>query len=205
MPNDLIPVSDEQAKLLMEALKTLQGFGEFLREILGTVPEDLVALCGGDWLKVRRLENLAGLLHKLKEHLRARGVTHTEPANLKIALPIFEAAANEGREELQDMWARLLASAVDPKRAGQVRADLIDAAKRLEPLDAAVLNGFEEARASKASIDARAVLAHKFKVTKDAVIVALLNLQELGFLTNATGIGGKDTAKGRMLLQAVRD
>jgi hypothetical protein len=42
-----------------EALKTLQGFGGFLRETFGTVPQDVVGLLGGDWLKDRRAENLA--------------------------------------------------------------------------------------------------------------------------------------------------
>jgi hypothetical protein len=48
----LIPISDEQARAIQEALKTLQGFGGFLRETFGTVPEDLVGVLGGDWLKV---------------------------------------------------------------------------------------------------------------------------------------------------------
>jgi hypothetical protein len=34
---NLIPISDEQAKAAQEALKTLQGLGGFLKEILGTV------------------------------------------------------------------------------------------------------------------------------------------------------------------------
>ncbi len=58
MGDELIPISDEQAKLLQEALKTLRSVGGYLREVLGTVPEDLVGLLGGDWLKVRRAENV---------------------------------------------------------------------------------------------------------------------------------------------------
>jgi len=48
-PTSLIPISDDQAKAIQEALKTLQGFGGFLRETFGTVPQDLVGLLGGDW------------------------------------------------------------------------------------------------------------------------------------------------------------
>src|SRR6266481_2749018 len=107
MGDELIPISDEQAKLLQEALKTLRSVGGYLREVLGTVPEDLVGLLGGDWLKVRRAENVVVLLQKYRERLEARGVKETQPANLTIALPLFQAAANESREQLQDMWARL--------------------------------------------------------------------------------------------------
>jgi hypothetical protein len=49
----LVPISDEQAKAIQEALKTLQRTGGFLKETLGTVPQDLVGYLGGDWLRVR--------------------------------------------------------------------------------------------------------------------------------------------------------
>src|SRR3954469_19735767 len=104
--NILIPVSDEQAKAIQEALKTLQGFGGFLRETFGTVPKDVVGLLGGDWLKVRGAGNLARIRHKARERLRARRVEAPEPSSLSIALPIFIAAADESRDELQDIWAR---------------------------------------------------------------------------------------------------
>jgi hypothetical protein len=52
-PTSLVPISDEQAKLGQKALEVLQGLGGFLREIFGTVPEDLVGYFGGDLLKVR--------------------------------------------------------------------------------------------------------------------------------------------------------
>ena len=57
---------------VQEGFKTLQGFGGFLRETLGTVPEDLVGYLGGDWLRVRRFENLLRLLDKFRERLKAR-------------------------------------------------------------------------------------------------------------------------------------
>jgi hypothetical protein len=40
-PGSIIPISDEQAKALQEALKTLQGFAGFLKETFGTVPAPL--------------------------------------------------------------------------------------------------------------------------------------------------------------------
>jgi hypothetical protein len=108
---DIIPISDET---IQEALKTLRGLGGFLRETFGTIPEDLVGLLGGDRLKVLRAENLAHILDKARDRLRARGVKALEPASLSITLPILTAAADESRDELQDIWARLLAAAADP-------------------------------------------------------------------------------------------
>jgi hypothetical protein len=54
MTNDVIPISDEQAKAIQEALKALQGVGGFLKKTFGTLPQDIVGLLGGDYLKVRR-------------------------------------------------------------------------------------------------------------------------------------------------------
>ena len=104
MSDSLIPISDEQAKAIQEALKTLRGFGGFLENTFGTVPQDLVGLLGGDWLKVRRAENLARILDKTKERLRARRVETSEAASLSITLPILIAAADESRDELQDNY-----------------------------------------------------------------------------------------------------
>src|SRR5215467_15229953 len=106
-PGNLIPFSDEQAKAFQEALKTLQGIGGFLRETFGTIPEDLVGYLGGDWLRVRRFENIVRLLDKFRERLEAGKAKIEEPVSLSIALPLFRAAADESRDELQDLWARL--------------------------------------------------------------------------------------------------
>lgn len=62
MSGSLIPISDEQAKLGQEVIKALRGFGSFIEKALGSTPEDLVAYLGGDWLRVRRAENVVRLM-----------------------------------------------------------------------------------------------------------------------------------------------
>src|SRR3954470_9613782 len=96
--NNLVPISDEQAKAIQEALKALQGLGGFLRETLGTVPSDVVGLLGGDYLKVRRAENLSKIIDKAKKRLEHADVK-TEPPPLSLMLPILVAAADEDRDE----------------------------------------------------------------------------------------------------------
>src|SRR5262249_25157763 len=120
------------------ALKTLRGVGGFLREVFGTVPEDLIGVLGGDWLKVKRAENAAEILEKAQERFKARRAT-PKPASLSTTLPILFAAAAEDSDELEDLWARLLAATVDPSRAKFFRAAFIEATKKMDPLDAAVL------------------------------------------------------------------
>ena len=70
--------------------------------MFGTVPEDIVALLGGNWLRVRRAENLLVTLEKARERLEKRGIK-VEPTSLSIGLPILIAAADESRDELQEI------------------------------------------------------------------------------------------------------
>ena len=114
MSGSIIPISDEQAKLGQEILKTLRGLGSFIEKALGSTPEDLIAYFGGDRLRVRRAENLVRLLEEARR-LADWNVDKPTPASLSVAIPILRNAADEDREELVDLWARLFANAMDPK------------------------------------------------------------------------------------------
>ena len=129
-------------KAIQEALKTLQGLGSFVKETFGTVPQDLVGLLGGDYLKVKRAENLARTIEKARERIRRQRTDKGDrTAPLSLALPIMVSAAEESRDELQDLWAALMAAVVDPDRKGFFRLKFIEIAKRMDPLDAPVLRG----------------------------------------------------------------
>lgn len=180
----LIPVSDEQAKAIQEALKALQGFGGFFREILGTVPEDLIGYFGGDALKIRRAENFARILQGAQERLEARGAKIEKPASLSLVLPIAVASADESRDELQDLWARLLAAAADPARAKFFRLAFIEAAKKMDPLDAAVLRQLHEHNGPFDG-NARQKISGALRVSRDEVDVSGTNLLKLGLLTSS--------------------
>src|ERR1051325_3003634 len=148
MTDSLIPISDEQAKLGQEALKALPGLGAFFAQALGSTPEDLIGYLGGDWVRVRRAENMARMMHEAKARLIERAVEDPQPASLSVAIPILEGAADEDRNELVDLWARLLANAMDP-RLNKVRYEFIDAVKKMDPPDALVLHRSEERRVGK--------------------------------------------------------
>jgi hypothetical protein len=134
----LIPISDEQAKLGQEVLKTLRELGSFFATALGSTPEDLVAYLGGDWLRVRRAENVVRLMREARQRLADRSVEEPIPASPSVALPILQGAADESRDELVDLWARLLANAMDPNM-NNVRYGFIEAVKKMDPLDAILL------------------------------------------------------------------
>lgn len=201
-PGNLVPFSDEQAKAVQEALKTLQGVGGFLRKMFGTVPEDVVALLGGNLLKVRRAENLLRTIQRAHERLKKDGIK-PEAASLSIGLPILIAAADESRDELQDLWARLLAAAADPARSKSFRNAFIEVIKKMDPLDAAVL---QAAQAEGGRMDGGKVnsIAARLTLSNDQVVVSVENLEKLGIFIRGPATPPSISPLGREFLRMLK-
>ena len=206
MADELIPISDEQAKLLTKALEVLQGVGGFLKDTVGTLPADLVGILGADWLRVQRAVNLAETIAKARARLKAKGITEPQLVSLAVALPLFRAAADESRAELQDLYAKLLAAAADPSRSGVVRQSFIKIVQQMEPIDALVLQKLHDH--SDWSPNARDALADMFKTPQDQIEVSFANLTKLDCIMLRGGVDPARpilTATGRELMRAVRD
>jgi hypothetical protein len=139
-------ITDAQAQAVTEAAKTTGeivkaagGLGSYLAKVFGSIPEDTLGLIVGDWLAHKRRRHLAVLedntVRKLEE-VDAQRLTEPSPS---ILIPLLQGAIDEGRAELQDLWASLLANAmVDGGK--RVRRDYFDAVRQMEPLDATVLD-----------------------------------------------------------------
>jgi len=208
------PITDEQAKAIQEVAKTtgtaleLVGkAGAYVGEVLGTVPKDLVGVLGGDWLGEVRIRNLARYKERTEELLRARGVTETAPVSPSIAVPLLRAAADESREELQDLWARLLANAMDPS-LGSVRQQFIEAVRAMDPPDAVVLNFMRTEGFHQVGIDSdgetieRRHMAAKLGRTDDDLIVSLDHLSTLRLMEHASAGFWRQTPFGRAFMRA---
>jgi hypothetical protein len=115
--------------------------------------------------------------------------------------PIIVAAAEESRDELQDLWARLQAAA-DPARAKFFRNAFIDAAKKMDPGDATVLG-----RVGNGLIDnnAKGELARALNLSRDIVEVSSSNLAKLDLLAIVPAPEMTITPFGREYLRAVSD
>src|SRR5580704_10526643 len=84
------------------------------------------------------------LWQRTRERLEHRGIADPEPPSLKNSIPILEAAADEENEELQDLWSRLLAAAMDPNRRDAMRQSFIQTVKQMDPMDALVLKAVRD-------------------------------------------------------------
>ncbi len=144
----------ESAKAVQEVAKATRTGIEATRQLGGYVsriinePVDAVVGILGDRLKFMRAERQLRLADRWLEILKERkiqGALRVVPP--KLALPIIENASLEEDDELQDLWANLLASAVDPNYNGQIRSAFIDIIRQVEVIEVHILDFmFKEAR-----------------------------------------------------------
>src|SRR5579872_7200682 len=121
----------EVARTTGEIVKAAGGFGSYLARIFQSIPDDVLGLLVGDWLQHKRRRHLAVLevnTANILEGIAAEGFSEPSPS---VVIPLLQAAVDEGRPELQAMWAALLANAMvdDGKR---VRRDYFEAVRRME-------------------------------------------------------------------------
>lgn len=130
----------ETAKTVRTGIEATQQLGKFVSRIT-TEPLETVMGILNDKLQFMRWERKLRLAERGREILRQRGIEGPiRPIPYKLALPIIEHASLEDNDELQDLWANLLASAVDPKFDGLIRAAYIDIIRQLEVVDVHLLN-----------------------------------------------------------------
>lgn len=186
----------ETAKATGKAIDGLRNTGEFFNRVFGSLVEDGVGVVA-DKLKYYRIEKAALLAVKTEERLRERGIEATVPVAPKTAIPLIENATLEDDDELHTLWANLLANAMDPSKAHEVKHIHVSILKEMEPLDVRILSSFANekltnhprAQFSEVYFD-RANVAKGFNVTVDTVDLSLLNLMRLGCVTPGVISGG---------------
>jgi abortive infection alpha-like protein len=208
MNDDLIAISDEQAKAIQElakatgtALETANKAGTYIAWVLGTMPRDLVGLFG-DWLGHVRIRNLARLMDTTQKILQQREVAEPIPVSPTLAVPLLRAAADESQEELQEFWARLIAAAMDPATASKVRPSFIDTLRAFAPMDVrvfdwAIRKGYKEEITNPFQTAMKEIGG-----TQDELVVSFENLNNLRCFSIASQ--PIFTAFGRLLADLCR-
>lgn len=186
-----VATTKEIAKAVQETGKAVQGVtelvgnvGSWMSRVMGTVPEDVVALVAGDRLRALRLrkqlEHLDSIRRKQEEIIRRRGIADPKPIGLKQAIPAFEAMADESDETLQDLWARLLANAMDPDRDVHLQTIFVDTLRQFVPNDAVVfhaLYGTSSKQERKLTS-----LRQRLDLRESAIQLSIDRLKQLGCL-----------------------
>lgn len=137
--------SDNQPKLParnstgVAAISAAEKLGQFLSNVFGEPIKTSVGMLQ-DKLAVVRWERQLRLADRVREIIEERskeGISVSVPP--RLAVPIIEAASLESDDSLQDLWAHLLASAMNSESAQKVRSAFVDIIKQLEPIDVKIL------------------------------------------------------------------
>jgi hypothetical protein len=138
--------TDESAKAAQEIAKTggkgidaTRALGEFVAKFIGAPLEQASGIVA-DKLHYMRWERQIRLIVRAEKFLKERGLdAPTKAVPIKVAIPLFRAAWAEENDELQDMWARLLASAADAHSDVEVTRGLVSILQDFGPMEARVI------------------------------------------------------------------
>lgn len=132
--------TQEVAKTTSKALDVSEKVGGFVAKVIGEPLESAIGMLS-DRLRFMRWERQLRMVDRCEEIIRKRKIEgKTRPVPPKLALPILENASLEENDQLQDLWANLLSSALDPNFKGTLRNAYIDIIKQLEIIDAHLLS-----------------------------------------------------------------
>jgi hypothetical protein len=139
-------LSSEEAKAVQAGAKAISdvaslvgGLGSFLDKVFGPAAREAGGLLA-DWLRYKR-ENLEAIRRGVDAKLDKRGRQgELRHLPVKYGVPILEAAALEDDPLLRDMWAGLIANALDPAKRFIPRKVFTQVLREMEPLDASILN-----------------------------------------------------------------
>jgi hypothetical protein len=131
------------AKAAEESAKTAGKGLEIVHDTGGYLRGDLVGVAGGAWLHEIHARLRDKLRRRTEQILRERDVQDVIELSPNMAVALIAGAQEEGREELMELWARLLANAMDPS-LNTVRHSFIATVTNMDPVDAVVLRYIHE-------------------------------------------------------------
>jgi hypothetical protein len=209
MANELIRLIDpesahaieETAKAAGKAVDVAAGAGKYVVDVLGELPHDLLGIAG-DWVKQKRARRWAELSAETEKILYGRGARERIDPSPSVVIPLIAAAIDEDRDGLKELWAKLLAATLDPARSGFFRATFIDVTKKMDPLDAVVLEA-ANGRGGAINGTTRNDLAAALKASRDQIDVAVANLVKLELAGIVHQPDAALTPLGREFLRAV--
>ena len=130
------PLTPKVANAAVEEVKGL------LNKFLGPAFEEAGAMLGNN-VRMFRLRQEIKLLRKAEQILKDRGL-EPKAVNMRVLLPLLDAAVLEDNEDMAERWASLLASAADLTNQSTLEASFIEILKQLVPTHAFVLDVFYE-------------------------------------------------------------
>ncbi len=152
----------ETAKFGTQTVKTTEKILRFVSTVLKE-PAEITSGIIGDRLRLFRWERQVAYTDKVNCILKARNITSTKAVMPKFALPILENASLEDDEDLQLLWARLMANAMDSNSELSLQMSFIEILKNLTALDAKILYTVYKSLENQSSAEYDKVLGVRFE------------------------------------------
>lgn len=201
MTEEEAKAAQEIAKAASQGINALEKTGGYLSKYIDGTLEQAVGIVE-DRLKYYRWERKIRLFDRANEFLKNRGITSpTAPVPLKIALPILEAGSMEDDDDIQDIYAQILANAADIKFELKIKRTYIDVLQNLSGIEINILKGiysfnFEEiwnegvwmTKFPLLSLD-EPPAQENLRPPKD-IEIALANMSRLGLINSGSTWGG---------------
>ncbi|MGQ0581498.1 MAG: Abi-alpha family protein [Reyranella sp.] len=181
----------EKWKTAGKAVDAASGLGRFLEKVFGPLLEQLGGMAG-DRVRFWRMLQTQRFASRYDAIVKARQIPESELKALPLSqsLPILEAASMEESDEVQDLWASLLASAMDTRSGVSVKKPYIAILREIGPAEAALLHVlFQFGRDRTVKMQDLDGLAKRLnaiaeerwrKYSKEDSLSALSNLRRLG-------------------------
>ncbi len=135
----------EVAKATTAAVNAAKDGGGWIDGVIGDGLRNYVALHWTDRLAARRLEAAIYDYERLEEirqcvirRLQRKGITNIRSAPPRVVIPLIESATMEDEVDLRELWASLLATALDPT-SDPVDRKFISTLNELSKADAVTL------------------------------------------------------------------
>jgi hypothetical protein len=137
--------AQEAGKAVQEIAKTTRDFGRFVAKIVGG-PLEQASGIAEDYLRYARWERQVRFQLRAEAFLLERGVENKiRPISMSVGISLLQAASLEEDDELQDLWARLLANGLDPNSGVEVKRAFVSILEDMGSLEARLLKAIAEA------------------------------------------------------------
>lgn len=159
-------------------------------------------------IRERHFANIAKVLNNAEKENERRKASGKRPIPLRFAHPALEAIGTEDSDDLLEMWAGLLANAMDADAEDVARRAYIEVLKRLDPPDSHILNWlYQKEKHDKTSINATIKVEEfsaEIKISTKNVEISLYNLMGAGCVTvGLTGSRVNRDTKERLTVGAI--
>ncbi|AGH97693.1 Abi-alpha family protein [Micavibrio aeruginosavorus] len=124
---EIAKANQEKWKAIQKGIDLTDRAADFLGVLFGSAPENIGGILS-DQTKHWRAQNINRIASLWEERIRERGIHDEALKHLPFgdAYKLIETASTEDDEDVQAMWADLIANATDPKKSTKIKKVYID-------------------------------------------------------------------------------